>query len=53
MFDEKIAELDVDFFAKQMASEFAQTLSLSNEEFAKQQEINKKYRDFLCSLIKC
>jgi len=52
-FEDSIADLnDVDFLTKQTVQEYAETLSMSNKEFAKQQELKKKFRDLLISLIK-
>lgn len=52
-FEDKISELDdVDFLTKQTVQKFAETLSMSDDEFARQQEINKKFRDMLRSLVK-
>lgn len=42
---------DVDFLTKQKVKEFAETLSISDEEFDKQQEIRKEFRDLLTSLL--
>lgn len=51
-FEDPIAELDdIDFFAKQTAQEYAETLSMSEKEFAEQQEARRKFRDLLVSLI--
>ena len=51
-FEDAIAELDdIDFFAKQTAQEYAETLSMSEKEFVEQQEARKKFRDLLVSLI--
>jgi len=52
-FEDEISELDdVDFLTKQMVQKFAETLSMSDEDFTRQQEINKKFRDLLRSLVK-
>jgi len=52
-FEDAVAELDdVDFITKQAVQEYAEILSMSNEEFTKQQKIRNKFRDFLTSLIK-
>jgi len=51
-FEDAIAELDdIDFFAKQTAQEYAETLSMSEKEFVEQQEAKRKFRDLLVSLI--
>ena len=52
-FEEKISELDdVDFLTKQEVREYAETLAMSDEEFNKQQEIRKEFRELLLSLRK-
>ena len=52
-FEDKISELDeVDFLTKQTVQDFAETLSMSDEKFAKQQQIHKKFKNFLNSLVK-
>jgi len=52
IYEEKIAELeDVDFVAKQVVSEYADMLSMSDEQFAKQQEFMKKFKNTLHSLV--
>jgi DNA-binding transcriptional ArsR family regulator len=52
-FEDAISELDdVDFLTKQKVHKFAEILSVSDEEFARQQKINKKFRDLLRSLVK-
>lgn len=52
-FADKVAEFeDLDIFTKDKALKYAGILSASDEEFAKQQEIEKKFRDLLKSLIK-
>lgn len=43
---------DLDFPAKLRVKEYADVLSMSDEEFAKQQKLNKQLRDLLCSLVK-
>jgi DNA-binding transcriptional ArsR family regulator len=43
---------DVNILAKQIATEFLGTLTMSNEEFTKQQGSRKKLRDLLLSLQK-
>ncbi|MEM2102996.1 MAG: metalloregulator ArsR/SmtB family transcription factor [Candidatus Bathyarchaeia archaeon] len=50
---DKVAEFeDLDLFTKDKVMEYAITLSASDEEFARQQEIEKKLRNLLKSLIK-
>lgn len=52
-FEDKISELDdVDFLTKQTVQKFAETLSMSDEEFVREQEISKKFHDLLRSLVK-
>ena len=52
-FEDKISEMDeVDFLTKQTVQKFAETLSMSDEEFARQQQINKKFKNLLKSLVK-
>jgi len=52
-FEDAISELeDVDFLAKMYVEEYAHLLAMSDEEFAKQQEIEKKFRDLLLSLVR-
>ena len=52
-FEDAISELeDVDFLMKQTVQEYAETLSMSDEEFVRQQELKKKFRDLLLSLLK-
>ena len=52
-FEDAISDLDdVDFLTKQIVQDYAETLSMSDEEFVRQQEIKKKFRDLLLSLIK-
>jgi len=51
--DDALSEMnDVDFVTKQTVLEYAELLSCSNKEFNKQQEIRKKFKDLLISLIK-
>ena len=51
--EDKISEMDeVDFLTKQTVQKFAETLSMSDEEFARQQQINKKFKNLLNSLVK-
>lgn len=52
-FEDAISDLnDVDFLTKQTVQKYAETLSMPDEEFAKQQKIEKKFRDLLHSLVK-
>jgi DNA-binding transcriptional ArsR family regulator len=52
-FEDKISELDdVDFLTKQMVSEYAEDISMSDKDFDKQQELKKKFRELLRSLVK-
>jgi len=52
-YEDAIAELeDVDFVTKQAVQEYAEILSMSDEEFAKQQKIKSKFRELLSSLVK-
>lgn len=52
-FEDKISEMDeVDFLTKQTVQKFAETLSMSDEKFARQQQIDKKFKNFLNSLVK-
>jgi len=52
-FEDAISELDdLDFPAKLTVQEYVEILSMSNKEFAKEQEIKKKLRDLLISLLK-
>ena len=52
-FEDSISELDdVDFLTKQTVQEYAETLSMSDEEFAQQQETSRKFRDLLLSMVK-
>ena len=52
-FEDAISNLDeVDFLTKQTVQKYAETLSISDEEFVRQQELRKKFRDLLISLVK-
>jgi DNA-binding transcriptional ArsR family regulator len=52
-YEEKISNLeDLDFVTKLEASEYATTISMSDKEFARQEEIRKKLRNLLKSLVK-
>jgi DNA-binding transcriptional ArsR family regulator len=52
-FEDAISNLDeVDFLTKQAVQKYAETLSMSDEEFVRQQELRKKFRDLLISLVK-
>lgn len=51
--EEEIWNLDdLNLFTKAIASDFAGTLLMSDDEFAKKQETNKKLRELLLSLVK-
>ncbi|MDH5439790.1 MAG: hypothetical protein OEY31_04225, partial [Candidatus Bathyarchaeota archaeon] len=52
-FEDAIADLeDVDFITKQTVQEYAEILSMSDENFTEQQDLNKKFRSLLISLLK-
>jgi DNA-binding transcriptional ArsR family regulator len=52
-YEEKVSNLeDLDFVTKLEASEYATTISMSDKEFARQEEIKKKLRNLLKSLVK-
>jgi DNA-binding transcriptional ArsR family regulator len=52
-FEDQISELDdVDFLTKQTVQKFAKMLSMSDEEFAKQQQTNRKFRNLMKALTK-
>jgi len=52
-FEDAIAKLeDVDFITKMYIEEYAHLLAMTDEEFARQQAIEKKFRDTLLSLVK-
>jgi len=52
-FEDKISELDdVDFLTKLTVEEYAEILSMSDKEFTKMQELRKRFRDILLSLIR-
>lgn len=52
-FEDAIADLnDVDFLTKQTVQEYAEIVSMSDREFSKRQELKKKFRDLLVSLVK-
>jgi DNA-binding transcriptional ArsR family regulator len=49
--EDAIADLDdVDFLTKQVVKEYAETLSMPNDKFLKQQRLRKEFRDLLMSL---
>jgi predicted transcriptional regulator len=51
-FDDAVSQLeDIDFLTKPIIVEYAETLSMSDEEFTRQQDIRNKLRGFLQSLI--
>jgi DNA-binding transcriptional ArsR family regulator len=52
-YEEKISELDdVDFNLKQAVAEYAEIMSASDEDFAKQQQLRKKTREILLSHVR-
>jgi len=52
-FEDAIADLqDVDFLTKQTVQEYAEILSMSDENFTEQQDLSKKFRSLLISLLK-
>jgi len=52
-YEDKISNLeDLDFMTKLEASEYATTISMSDEEFARLEKIKKKLRNLLKSLVK-
>lgn len=52
-YEDKVSSLeDLDFMAKIEAAEYAETISMCEEEFAKLQEIRQKLRNLLKSLVK-
>lgn len=52
-FEDKISKLDdVDFLTKQTVQKYAETLSMSEKDFTRRQELDKKFNDLLRSLIK-
>ena len=51
-YEDAISKLnDVDFFTKQHVQEYAGILSMSDEEFATKDELRKKFRELLRSLL--
>jgi len=51
--EEKVSKLeDIDFLTQQAVQEYAQTLMMSDEEFARRLESKRKFRDLLKSLAK-
>lgn len=51
-FEDAVAKLeDIDFFTKQNVQEYAGILSMSDDEFAERNELRKKFRDLLKSLL--
>jgi DNA-binding transcriptional ArsR family regulator len=51
--EEKISKLeDIDFITQQTVREYAETLMMSDEEYAKRLELKRKFRDMLKSLAK-
>jgi DNA-binding transcriptional ArsR family regulator len=52
-FEEQVSKLNnVDVISKQIVSEYAEILAMPDEDFAKQQELRKKLRGALISLVK-
>ena len=52
-YEEAISNLNhLDFNTQEMMREFAKTLSMTDEQFVERQEIRKKFREGLVSLIK-
>ena len=52
-FEDAIAEMeDIDFPTKLLVGEYAGIISMSDKEFTKQEEISRKQRDLLRSLVK-
>jgi DNA-binding transcriptional ArsR family regulator len=52
-YEDKISNFeDLDFLTKIEATEYAETISMSDEEFVRLQEIKKKLRNLLKSLVK-
>jgi hypothetical protein len=51
--EDKIFEMDeLDYLVKGTATELASTLTMSDEEIAKQEKVRKKLRNVLLSLVK-
>jgi DNA-binding transcriptional ArsR family regulator len=51
-YEDAVSKLDdVDFFTKQNVQEYAGILSMSDEEYAKRNELRKKFRDLLKSML--
>ena len=52
-YEEAVSKLeDADFFVKQGVQEYASILSITDEQFDKQDKINKKFRETLRSLVR-
>lgn len=52
-YEDAVANIDdLDLISKLTVEEYAELLSMSDEEYAKEQEMKKKLRDLLISLIK-
>jgi len=52
-YEDAVANIDdLDLISKLTVEEYAELLSMSDEEYARQQEMKKKLRDLLISLIK-
>ena len=51
-YEDAVSKLDdVDFFTKQNVQEYAGILSMSDEEYAERNELRKKFRDLLKSML--
>ena len=51
-YEDAISKLDnIDFMTNQTVKEYAGILSMSDEEFAKKDQLKKKFRDLLKSLL--
>ena len=52
-FEDMISELDdVDFLTKQTVQKYAETLSMSDKDFARHQELDQKFMNLLRSFVK-
>jgi hypothetical protein len=52
-FEDAIAEMeDLDFPTKLLVGEYAKIISISDKEFTKKEEISRKQRDLLRSLVR-
>lgn len=51
-YEDAVSKLDdIDFFTKQTVQEYAGILSMSDEEYAERNELRKKFRDLLKSML--